>query len=173
MPPLRIGAVSNKKIRQLSSHFARTNAAVSVVPPKLPTRWACQSLLCALPVESTAAITSGARLPLLLRAQVQGEARGCSFGPRSLRGSHLPALSAKEPWDLTFPGQNFFLPALYHGFLSVSTQQGHFCAVCSGWPSFCAQWRHNPYNTLPSHCKVKPCSAIRWARTSSMKWQSR
>ncbi len=133
----------------------------------------CQSLLCTLPVESTAAITSGARLPLLLRAQVQGEARGCSFGPRSLRGSHLPALSAKEPWDLTFPGQNFFLPALYHGFLSVSTQQGHFCAVCSGWPSFCAQWRHNPYNTLPSHCKVKPCSAIRWARTSSMKWQSR
>ena len=27
--------------------------------------------------------------------------------------------------------------------------------------------------TLPSHCRVKPCSAIRWARTSSMKWQSR
>ena len=26
---------------------------------------------------------------------------------------------------------------------------------------------------LPSHCSVKPCSAIRWARTSSMKWQSR
>ena len=136
----------------------------------------CQSLLYALPVESTAAITSGARLPLLLRAQVQGEARGCSFGPRSLRGSHLPALSAKEPWDLTFPGQNFFLPALYHGFLIVSTQQAHFFAGCSSTAddaSCWAQWRHTPYSTLPSHCRVKPCSAIRCARTSSIKWQSR
>ena len=111
MPPLRIGAVSNKKIRQPSSHFARTNAAVSVVPPKLPTRWAYQSLLCALPVESTAAITSGARLPLLpampQHPGVQGEAHGGSFGFGSLRGFHLPALSEKERLNLTFPGQRF------------------------------------------------------------------
>ena len=66
-----------------------------------------------------------------------------------------------------------FLPALYHGSLSVSTQCSHFCAVCPGWGLFCAQLRHNPYKTLPSHCRVKPCSAIRWARTSSIKWQSR
>ena len=55
----------------------------------------CQSLLCALPVESTAAITSGARLPLLLHKQVQGEAHGCSFELRPLRGSQLPALSER------------------------------------------------------------------------------
>ena len=111
MPPSRIGAVSNKKIRQPSSHFARTNAAVSVVPPKLPTRWACQSLLCALPVESTAAITSGARLPLLpaapQRPGVQGEAHGGSFRPGHLRGSHLPALSGRGRLGLTFPVQRF------------------------------------------------------------------
>ena len=51
--------------------------------------------LCALPVESTAAITSGARLPLLLHKQVRGEAHGCSFGLRPLRGSQLPALSER------------------------------------------------------------------------------
>ena len=130
--------------------------------------------LCALPVESTAAITSGARLPLLhAQSGFRGKLTGVRSGPALCAACTCPRSLEEGRVDLTFPGQNFFLPALYHGFLSVSTQQGHFCAVCSGWPSFCAQWRHNPYNTLPSHCKVKPCSAIRWARTSSMKWQSR
>ena len=173
MPPFRIGAVSNKKIRQLSSHFARTNAAVSVVPPKLPTRWACQSLLCALPVESTAAITSGARLPLLPRPAGSGGSSRVFI--RASFSAQLPPACAlcKRTLKPYFSRSTLFLPALYHGFLPVSTQQEHFCAVCSGCGAFCAQWRHNPYKTLPSHCNVKPCSAIRWARTSSMKWQSR
>ena len=180
MPPFRIGAVSNKKIRQLSSHFARTNAAVSVVPPKLPTRWACQSLLCALPVESTAAITSGARLPLLLAMPqhpgVQGEAHGGSFRPGHLCGSHLPALSGRGRSGPYFSRSSLFMQKLYHCFLSVSTSAQQFLQVCAACPSsasFAAQLRHKPYKTLPSHCSVKPCSAIRWARTSSMKWQSR
>ena len=92
--------------------FARTNAAVSVVPPKLPAHRVCQSLLCALPVESTAAITSGARLPLLpampQHPGVQGEAHGGSFRPGHLRGSHLPALSGRGRLGLTFPVQRFF-----------------------------------------------------------------
>ena len=173
MPPLRIGAVSNKKIRQPSSHFARTNAAVSVVPPKLPTRWACQSLLCALPVESTAAITSGARLPLLPHPVGSGGSSRVFI--RASFSAQLPPACAlcKRTLKPYFSRSTLFLPALYHGFLPVSTQQEHFCAGCSGCGAFCAQWRHNPYKTLPSHCNVKPCSAIRWARTSSMKWQSR
>ena len=67
--------------------------------------------LCALPVESTAAITSGARLPLLPAAPqhpgVQGEAHGGSFRPGHLRGSHLPALSGRGRLGLTFPVQRF------------------------------------------------------------------
>lgn len=67
--------------------------------------------LCALPVESTAAITSGARLPLLpaapQRPGVQGEAHGGSFRPGHLRGSHLPALSGRGRLGLTFPVQRF------------------------------------------------------------------
>ncbi len=86
----------NKKIRQLSSHFARTNAAVSVVPPKLPTRWACQSLLCALPVESTAAITSGARLPLLAALRgFRGKLTGVRSGP-ALCAAHTCPRSLKK-----------------------------------------------------------------------------
>ena len=177
MPPLRIGAVSNKKIRQPSSHFARTNAAVSVVPPKLPTRWACQSLLCALPVESTAAITSGARLPLLAALRgFRGKLTGVRSGPALCAACTCPRSLGEGRVDLTFPGQRFFLAGLYHGFSAVSTQQSHFLCVsapesdCSAW---WAQARHSPYRTLPSHCRAKPCSAIRWARTSSIKRQSR
>ena len=159
--------------------IARTNAAVSVVPPKLPTHGR-QSLLCALPVESTAAITSGARLPLLpampQHPGVQGEAHGGSFRPGHLCGSHLPALSGRGRSGPYFSRSSLFMQKLYHCFLSVSTSAQQFLQVCAACPSsasFAAQLRHKPYKTLPSHCSVKPCSAIRWARTSSMKWQSR
>ena len=160
--------------------FARTNAAVSVVPPKLPAYAIRRSLLCALPVESTAAITSGARLPLLpampQHPGVQGEAHGGSFRPGHLCGSHLPALSGRGRSGPYFSRSSLFMQKLYHCFLSVSTSAQQFLQVCAACPSsasFAAQLRHKPYKTLPSHCSVKPCSAIRWARTSSMKWQSR
>ena len=136
--------------------------------------------LCALPVESTAAITSGARLPLLpampQHPGVQGEAHGGSFRPGHLRGSHLPALSGRGRSGPYFSRSSLFMQKLYHCFLSVSTSAQQFLQVCAACPSsasFAAQLRHKPYKTLPSHCSVKPCSAIRWARTSSMKWQSR
>ena len=136
--------------------------------------------LCALPVESTAAITSGARLPLLSAMPqhpgVQGEAHGGSFRPGHLRGSHLPALSGRGRSGPYFSRSSLFMQKLYHCFLSVSTSAQQFLQVCAACPSsasFAAQLRHKPYKTLPSHCSVKPCSAIRWARTSSMKWQSR
>ena len=136
--------------------------------------------LCALPVESTAAITSGARLPLLpampQHPGVQGEAHRGSFRPGHLRGSHLPALSGRGRSGPYFSRSSLFMQKLYHCFLSVSTSAQQFlqvCAACSSSASFAAQLRHKPYKTLPSHCSVKPCSAIRWARTSSMKWQSR
>ena len=108
MLPLRIGAVSNKKIRQPSSHFARTNAAVSVVPPKLPTRWACQSLLCALPVESTAAITSGARLPLLAALRgFRGKLTGVRSDPALCAAHTCPRSLKKSGWTLLFPVNAF------------------------------------------------------------------
>ncbi len=136
--------------------------------------------LCALPVESTAAITSGARLPLLpampQHPGVQGEAHGGSFKPGHLCGSHLPALSGRGRSGPYFSRSSLFMQKLYHCFLSVSTSAQQFLQVCAACPSsasFAAQLRHKPYKTLPSHCSVKPCSAIRWARTSSMKWQSR
>ncbi len=136
--------------------------------------------LCALPVESTAAITSGARLPLLpampQHPGVQGEAHGGSFRPSHLHGSHLPALSGRGRSGPYFSRSSLFMQKLYHCFLSVSTSAQQFLQVCAACPSsasFAAQLRHKPYKTLPSHCSVKPCSAIRWARTSSMKWQSR
>ena len=163
---------ANKKYGSLHP-IARTNAAVSVVPPKLPAYAIRRSLLCALPVESTAAITSGARLPLLPHPVGSGgSSRGFVRGSFSVR---LPPARTrcKRTLSTYFSRSTLFLPALYHGSLSVSTQCSHFCAVCPGWGLFCAQLRHNPYKTLPSHCRVKPCSAIRWARTSSIKWQSR
>ena len=156
--------------------IARTNAAVSVVPPKLPTHGR-QSLLCALPVESTAAITSGARLPLLhAQSGFRGKLTGVRSGPALCAACTCPRSLGEGRVDLTFPGQRFFLAGLYHGFSAVSTQQSHFLCVsapesdCSAW---WAQARHSPYRTLPSHCRAKPCSAIRWARTSSIKRQSR
>ena len=178
-PFLAFGGAANKNTAA-NVLFARTNAAVSVVPPKLPAHRVCQSLLCALPVESTAAITSGARLPLLpampQHPGVQGEAHGGSFRPGHLRGSHLPALSGRGRSGPYFSRSSLFMQKLYHCFLSVSTSAQQFLQVCAACPSsasFAAQLRHRPYKTLPSHCSVKPCSAIRWARTSSMKWQSR
>ena len=84
-----------------------------MVPPKLPAHRACQSLLCALPVESTAAITSGARLPLLpaapQRPGVQGEAHGGLFRPGHLRGSHLPALSGRGRSGPYFSRSSLFI----------------------------------------------------------------
>ena len=130
--------------------FARTNAAVSVVPPKLPAHGR-QSLLCALPVESTAAITSGARLPLL-RAQsgFRGKLTGVRSGPALCAACTCPRSLGEGRVDLTFPGQRFFLAGLYHGFWAVSTQQAHFFRVsapesdCSAAPAFRAQSRHRP-----------------------------
>ena len=107
---------------------------------------------------------------------VQGEAHGGSFRPGHLCGSHLPALSGRGRSGPYFSRSSLFMQKLYHCFLSVSTSAQQFlqvCAACSSSASFAAQLRHKPYKTLPSHCSVKPCSAIRWARTSSMKWQSR
>ena len=157
-----------------------TAANVLLLGRMLPYPWCHlnyrQSLpvtLCALPVESTAAITSGARLPLLPRPAGSGGSSQVFI--RASFSAQLPPACAlcKRTLKPYFSRSTLFLPALYHGFLPVSTQQEHFCAVCSGCGAFCAQLRHNPYKTLPSHCNVKPCSAIRWARTSSMKWQSR
>ena len=170
-PFLAFGGAANKKIRQQTSFL---------LGRMLPYPWchlnyrhSVPVTLCALPVESTAAITSGARLPLLPRpAGSGGSSRGFVRGSFSVR---LPPARTrcKRTLSTYFSRSTLFLPALYHGSLSVSTQCSHFCAVCPGWGLFCAQLRHNPYKTLPSHCRVKPCSAIRWARTSSIKWQSR
>ena len=172
------GLLKYKKIRQQTSFL---------LGRMLPYPWchlnyrhSVPVTLCALPVESTAAITSGARLPLLpampQHPGVQGEAHGGSFRPGHLRGSHLPALSGRGRSGPYFSRSSLFMRKLYHCFLSVSTSAQQFLQVCAACPSsasFAAQLRHKPYKTLPSHCSVKPCSAIRWARTSSIKWQSR
>ena len=172
------GLLKYKKIRQQTSFL---------LGRMLPYPWchlnyrhSVPVTLCALPVESTAAITSGARLPLLpampQHPGVQGEAHGGSFRPSHLCGSHLPALSGRGRSGPYFSRSSLFMQKLYHCFLSVSTSGQQFLQVCAACPasaSFAAQLRHKPYKTLPSHCSVKPCSAIRWARTSSMKWQSR
>ena len=172
------GLLKYKKIRQQTSFL---------LGRMLPYPWchlnyrhSVPVTLCALPVESTAAITSGARLPLLpampQHPGVQGEAHGGSFKPGHLCGSHLPALSGRGRSGPYFSRSSLFMQKLYHCFLSVSTSAQQFLQVCAACPSsasFAAQLRHKPYKTLPSHCSVKPCSAIRWARTSSMKWQSR
>lgn len=177
-PFLAFGGAANKKIRQQTSFL---------LGRMLPYPWchlnyrhSVPVTLCALPVESTAAITSGARLPLLpamsQHPEVQGEAHGGSFRPGHLCGSHLPALSGRGRSGPYFSRSSLFMQKLYHCFLSVSTSAQQFLQVCAACPSsasFAAQLRHKPYKTLPSHCSVKPCSAIRWARTSSMKWQSR
>jgi len=103
------GLLKYKKIRQQTSFL---------LGRMLPYPWchlnyrhSVPVTLCALPVESTAAITSGARLPLLPAAPqhpgVQGEAHGGSFRPGHLRGSHLPALSGRGRLGLTFPVQRF------------------------------------------------------------------
>ena len=172
------GLLKDKKIRQQTSFL---------LGRMLPYPWchlnyrhSVPVTLCALPVESTAAITSGARLPLLpampQHPGVQGEAHGGSFRPGHLCGSHLPALSGRGRSGPYFSRSSLFMQKLYHCFLSVSTSAQQFLQVCAACPSsasFAAQLRHRPYKMLPSHCSVKPCSAIRWARTSSMKWQSR
>ena len=180
---------SNKvdQLKTLADKIKNTAANVLLLGRMLPYPWchlnyrhSVPVTLCALPVESTAAITSGARLPLLpampQHPGVQGEAHGGSFRPGHLRGSHLPALSGRGRSGPYFSRSSLFMQKLYHCFLSVSTSAQQFLQVCAACPSsasFAAQLRHKPYKTLPSHCSVKPCSAIRWARTSSMKWQSR
>ena len=90
----------------------------------------CQSLLCALPVESTAAITSGARLPLLPPPRVQGEARGCSFRSRSLRGLHLPALSGRGPRGPYFSRSTLFPACIVSRlFVRVNTAGAFLCGL--------------------------------------------
>ena len=123
-----------------------TAANVLLLGRMLPYPWCHlnyrQSLpvtLCALPVESTAAITSGARLPLLPAAPqhpgVQGEAHGGSFRPGHLRGSHLPALSGRGRSGPYFSRSTLFLRELYHCFFSVSTSAQQFLQVCAACPS--------------------------------------
>ena len=153
--------------------IARTNAAVSVVPPKLPVREHTSHFCVLAPVQAVPRSRAAAVGPYALpEAGSGGSSRGFVRGSFSVR---LPPARTrcKRTLSTYFSRSTLFLPALYHGSLFVSTQCSHFCAVCPGWGAFCAQLRHNPYKTLPSHCRVKPCSAIRWARTSSIKWQSR
>ena len=120
-----------------------TAANVLLLGRMLPYPWChlnyWQSLpvtLCALPVESTAAITSGARLPLLPAAPqhpgVQGEAHGGSFRPGHLRGSHLPALSGRGRLGLTFPVQRFSMQRIVSLlFLRVNLCAAIFTGLCS------------------------------------------
>ena len=100
-----------------------TAANVLLLGRMLPYPWCHlnyrQSLpvtLCALPVESTAAITSGARLPLLLHTTGSGSGSRVFFGSRFLRGFQHPALSVRKGRNLTFPGQRFYCLHCITGF---------------------------------------------------------
>ena len=68
----------------------------------------CQSLLCALPVESTAAITSGARLPLLAALRgFRGKLTGVRSGPALCAAHTYPRSLKKSGWTLLFPVNAF------------------------------------------------------------------
>ena len=95
--------------------------------------------LCALPVESTAAITSGARLPLLPAApQHPGGSGGSSRGFVQARPS-ARLTPARTLWKRAlgpyFSRSSLFLRELYHCFFSVSTSAQQFLQVCAACPS--------------------------------------
>ena len=52
-------------------------------------------------------------------------------------------------------------------------RRANYSAHCMPFTKESLFYREDVYKRQPSHCRVKPCSAIRWARTSSIKWQSR
>ena len=123
-----------------------TAANVLLLGRMLPYPWCHlnyrQSLpvtLCALPVESTAAITSGARLPPTARsATAPGGSGGSSRGFVQARPS-ARLTPARTLWKRAlgpyFSRSTLFLRELYHCFFSVSTSAQQFLQVCAACPS--------------------------------------
>ena len=126
-PFLAFGGAANKKIRQQTSFL---------LGRMLPYPWchlnyrhSVPVTLCALPVESTAAITSGARLPLLLRMQVQGAAHGCSSGFVFCAVSSTPRSLQEKPEALLFPVNAFIVCIVSRVFVRVNTAGAFFCRL--------------------------------------------
>ena len=138
LPPLLIGEASFpvterfftiKKYGSLPP-IARTNAAVSVVPPKLPVREHTSHFLCTLPVESTAAITSGCRRPLLTaRSRFRGKLTGVRSGLALCAASTGPHSLQKNLEHLLFPINAFPACIVSRLFVRVNTVFAFLCGL--------------------------------------------
>ena len=86
----------------------------------------CQSLLCALPVESTAAITSGARLPLLPPGGFRGKLTGVRSGFALCAALTCPRSLQKNIETLLFPVNAFSCKHCITAFCPCQHSRGIF-----------------------------------------------